>query len=92
LRYYKLDKKHGGIKDFDKIVWCNLKENPLYIESLALTGYDDPKEIKEFVDQYIDRETVFNTIFLNKLHSVYQDLGWHFPQLNPNVSKFFKLD
>jgi len=91
LRFYKLDKKYDGIRDFDKIMWVNLRTNPYKLESMAITGYNDPPQIIEFVERYTDKEEVFNSIFLNKLESLYSDLGWSFPSLNKFTQKFFKF-
>ena len=91
LRFYKLDKKYDGIRDFDKIMWVNLRTNPYKLESMAITGYNDPPQIIEFVERYTDKEEVFNSIFLNKLEGLYSDLGWSFPSLNKFTQKFFKF-
>jgi hypothetical protein len=91
LRFYKLDKKYDGIRDFDKIMWVNLRNNPYKLESMAITGYNDPPQIIEFVERYTDKEEVFNSIFLNKLEGLYSDLGWSFPSLNKFTQKFFKF-
>jgi len=91
LKFYKLDKQYDGIRDFDKIMWVNLGNNPYKLESMAITGYDDPPQIIEFVEKYTDKEEVFNSIFLNKLEGLYSDIGWSFPSLNKFTQKFFKF-
>ena len=91
LKFYKLDKQYDGIRDFDKIMWVNLRNNPYKIESMALTGYNDPPQIISFIEEYVDKEEVFNSIFLNKLESLYSDLKWSFPSLNKFTHKFFKF-
>lgn len=91
LKFYKLDKQYDGIRDFDKIMWVNLRTNPYKLESIAITGYNDPPQIIEFVEKYTDKEEVFNSIFLNKLESLYSDLNWSFPSLNKYTQKFFKF-
>lgn len=91
LRFYKLDTQYDGIRDFDKIMWVNLNNNPYNIESMAMTGYNDPPQIIEFIEKYTNKEEVFNSIFLNKLESLYSDLGWSFPSLNKFTSQFFKF-
>ena len=91
LKFYKLDKQYDGIRDFDKIMWVNLGNNPYKLESMAITGYNDPPQIIEFVEKYTDKEEIFNSIFLNKLEGLYSDLGWSFPSLNKFTQKFFKF-
>ena len=52
---------------------------------------DDPEFITEFIDKYIDREEAFNSVLLNKLTGVFEDLKWDFPVLNSKINKFFKF-
>jgi DNA polymerase I len=55
----KLNKRHALIRDGDKIKWCFLKQNPYHLDTIAFKCYDDPKEVIELVEQYIDVETMF---------------------------------
>ena len=91
LKFKKLDKKYHIIQEYDKIYWVYLKDNPYKIDNLALTG-NDPEEITEFINQYVDKEKTFDTIILNKLENLYADLGWSFPSLNAFASKFFSFN
>jgi len=50
---------------------------------------EDPEFIIDFINQYIDREEAFNTVLLNKLTGVYEDLKWDFPVLNAKINRFF---
>jgi DNA polymerase elongation subunit (family B) len=89
LRFKKLDIKHSTITIGEKIKWVYLKENPYRIDCIAFLTYDLPEEIKTFIDTYIDREQLFNTVLKNKFDSFYQDLGWGNLNLNNHVNKFF---
>ena len=46
------------MKDGDKIKWVYLKNNPLGLDSVGMTGYNDPKEILDLVKGYIDYDLI----------------------------------
>ncbi len=91
LRFKKLDKKYPTIKEFEKIYYVYLKDNPYRLDCIGFYGMDDPPEIMEFIEKYIDRDGIFESVMKNKLESVYSDLGWGAPVFNNNVSKFFSF-
>ena len=68
-----------------------LKDNPYRIDVIGFNGYNDPQEIRDFVEKYIDRDGLFDSVMKNKLESLYSDLGWGGVVLNQNVHKFFKF-
>jgi len=88
LKYWKLDNKHSPILQGDKVKWIYLKKNPYNIEALAYLDFDIPDKIREFLDKFADKEKVFDTILLNKLEGLYDDLGWKL-NTNPYVNQFF---
>lgn len=90
LRFKGLDKKHPCIIEGDKIKYINLKKNPFRIDVLAIRD-DDPEFLVEFADKYVDKDLGFDSIILNKLKSIYSDLGWEFVILDKNITKFFKF-
>jgi DNA polymerase elongation subunit (family B) len=92
LRFKKLDKKYESIIEGDKIFIINLKKNPYNLETIGLPNAQVPPEIEEFVKTYIDIEEIFDSLLANKLKSLYGDLKWDFPPLNPNVNKFFAFN
>jgi DNA polymerase elongation subunit (family B) len=92
LRFKKLDKKYESIIEGDKIFIVNLKKNPYNLETIGLPNAQVPSEIEEFVKTYIDVEEIFDSLLANKLKSLYTDLSWDFPPLNPNVNKFFTFN
>jgi DNA polymerase elongation subunit (family B) len=91
LKFKKLDKKYPMFVEGDKMKYVSLKPNPFNIEVLGFTGINDPEFITEFIDKYVDREDAFNSVLLNKLTGVYEDLKWDFPVLNAKINKFFKF-
>ena len=69
----------------DKVKWIYLKDNPYKIEALAFFDHDMPKKVKQFLDNYADRQKVFDSILLNKLEGFFNDLEWDL-SLNPYVN------
>ena len=90
LRFWKLEGKHNLIAQGEKIKWVYLKPNPYQIEELAFLEYDMPEKIRIFLDEYADREKIFDNILLNKLEGFYSDLEWNL-NLNPYINQFFEL-
>jgi hypothetical protein len=91
LRFKKLDKKYESIVEGDKLFIVNLKQNPYHLETIGIPNASVPPEIEEFVKTYIDVEEIFDSLLGNKLKSLYGDLNWEFPSLNPNIKKFFSF-
>lgn len=87
LKLWKLDRKYNLITMADKVKWIYLKDNPYKIETLAFFDYDMPDKIKEFLENYADRQKVFNSILLNKLEGFFSDLQWSL-DLNPYINAF----
>jgi DNA polymerase elongation subunit (family B) len=94
LKFKKLDKKYSLFTEGDKMKYVSLKPNPFNIDVIGFRGNgEDPEFIMEFIDKYVDREDAFNSVLLNKLKGVYEDIGWgnEFPVLNKMISKFFRF-
>ena len=81
----------GEVREKEKIKWVYLKPNPYGYESMALKGYDDPQEIVEYVEKYIDYNKHFQSDLENKLLAFYTALGWgKLPAKNTKmIQKFF---
>jgi DNA polymerase elongation subunit (family B) len=91
LKFKKLDKKYPALQIGDKMLIAYLKENPYKIDAIGFNGYDDAPEILEFIEKYLDKDKLFNSMMKNKLQSLYDDLGWGFPVMNKNVNAFFNF-
>ena len=50
------------VSNGEKIKWCYVKKNPFNIETIGLK-LNPPKVILDFVEEYIDREKMFNSKF-----------------------------
>lgn len=93
LKFKRLDKKFESIVEGDKIFVINLKPNPYHIETIGIPNAKIPEEIENFIKEFIDVEEIFNSALLNKLKSLYEDLGWEsFPNYkNKRINHFFKF-
>ena len=89
LRFWSLDKDYSQIVQGDKIKWVYLKDNPYKMEAIAFMEFDMPDKIRDFINEYIDRDKSFQTILQNKLQGFYDDLEWSLPPANPLIHKFF---
>ena len=85
LKYFKTAYKYEPMKDGDKIKWVYLKRNPLGLDTTGLKGHNDPKEILDFVEQYIDYDKIWKQELENKLDDFYKAMNWEKP--NPNLNK-----
>ena len=81
----------GEIRSSDKIKWVYLKQNPYGYDSLAMKGYDDPVEIVQYIEKYIDYNRHFQSDLENKLSAFYTALKWgKLPAKNTKmIQKFF---
>ena len=89
LRFWGLNKQHSYIVQGDKIKWVYLKSNPYHVDAIAIS-FDMPDRIRTFIEQYADREKIFNSILLNKLENFYIDLNWEL-SLNEYKDMFFNF-
>jgi DNA polymerase elongation subunit (family B) len=91
LRYKKLNVKYPEFTIGDKMYIANLKPNPYQIDTIGYNGYNDPDDITELINKYIDRDGLFDSVMRNKLETVYNDIGWDF-NTNPFKTKFFTFN
>jgi len=91
IKFKGLDKKYTLFQVGDKILLAYLKRNPYNIDVIGFNGYNDPPEIIELINKYIDRDQMFDAVIKNKLEGIYNDLGWGNIILNENINKFFKF-
>ncbi len=88
--------KHFGLNNYEqirgseKIKWVYLKNNEFGIESLAFKGYDDPKEVVDFISTYIDYEKLYKGALEKKIRMFYEALQWDMPVDTKNtLERFF---
>ena len=76
ITHFKVPFKYGPMVNGDKVKWVYLKDNPLGLDGLAFTGYNDPPEIEKFIETYIDRNKIFERELRFKLQDFYDAIGW----------------
>ena len=89
LSHYK-SKHLEPIRNASKIKWVYLKNNPFHLDALAYKGYDDPKELMDFIKQYIDRDKLYNRALNKKIQMFYDAMSWDMPVDRQNsIERFF---
>jgi DNA polymerase elongation subunit (family B) len=92
LKFFNCPFKHEPIRDGDKVKWVYLKTNPLGLEALAFRDYNDPEEILDFINTYIDREGIYKSELDNKIGDFYKALKWTKPTPETQrAKKFFEF-
>jgi hypothetical protein len=89
LKFFNCPYKHEPIRDGDKVKWVYLKNNPLGLEGLAFKDYNDPKEIMDFIETYIDRDGIYKAELENKIDDFYNALKWQKVSAETQTAKKF---
>ena len=90
LKHFKVEGKYGPISNGEKIKWVYLKDNPLKCASAGFKGYDDPPEVIDYIEKYIDCDKLFERALKKKIHMFYDALNWDFPVKEENtLTRFF---
>jgi DNA polymerase elongation subunit (family B) len=76
LKHFDSPFKYPPLRNGDKIKWVYLKDNPLGLDGLGFTGYDDPQEIIDFVATYVDHAKIFERELKHKLQDFFTAVGW----------------
>lgn len=91
MRFKKIDKKYPLFQAGDKMYLAYLKPNPYHIEVIGSNGFNDPPELSQLIEKYIDRDKIFDSTIKNKLENLYMDIGWGGIVFNQNVNKYFEF-
>ena len=92
---FKVALKHYGlnnvekIKNSEKIKWVYLKDNPFSISQIAFKGYDDPKEIMDYINQYVNHSKLFEKALKKKINMFYDSMGWVLVDKKNTLDRFF---
>ena len=54
---------------------------------VKITNNDIYNKINEFIEKYVNRKKIFESILLNKLEGFFSDLSWPL-DLNPHIDVF----
>lgn len=79
IDHYGLSRRYSKIQDGEKIKWIYLTKNPFGIEALAFKGFNDPKEIIDFIHQNKDHNKVYESTLKKKLNDFYKAMKWDYP-------------
>ena len=89
LKHFGLENTEP-IRNKEKIKWTYLKNNTYGIDALAFKGYDDPKEIVDFIETHIDHDRLFEGQLKKKIKMFYEALSWDMPVDKKNtLERFF---
>jgi DNA polymerase elongation subunit (family B) len=93
LNHFGIQTNYEPISDGAKIKYVYLKSNPYKIDVLAVKGYQDPPEILQLVEKFIDTDALFDNELRNKLDDFYSALKWgNIPtEVNQNAEEFFSF-
>lgn len=92
LVHHGVQNKYAAMKNGDKLKWVYLKQNPFGLDAVAFNAYNDPAEIVELVETYIDYDKIFDRELLTKLQDFYDVLGWGAVMASTKVAeKFFSF-
>ena len=89
LKFFNCPYKNEPIRDGDKVKWVYLKTNPLGLETCAFKDYNDPQEIVDFIENYIDREGIYKAELENKIDDFYNALKWDKATTETKTAKKF---
>jgi DNA polymerase elongation subunit (family B) len=76
LKHFDAPFKYSPMGNGDKVKWVYLKNNPLGLDGLAFTGYQDPPEIVAFIHTYVDHNRLFESELLGKINDFFAAVGW----------------
>ena len=85
----KLNKKYPAVGNGEKIKWTYLKDNPLKFDTLCYKGHEDPKEVLDYIKQYIDTDKIYKQALAKKIKMLYEALKWEEPNDDFGFNKFF---
>ena len=82
--------RRNGSAIIKKIKWIYLKDNTVKIKQLSCKGYDDPKEILDFIGEYVHHDKLFERALQKKIRMFYEALSWDLPNEKVNtLERFF---
>ena len=87
LKYFKKNKYEPIVSD-SKMRWVYLKDNPFKLDVVGYKGHEDPKEIMDFIKQYINYDKMYEQALTKKLKMFYGALEWSKPQIRSENSWF----
>ena len=72
----------------EKMGWVYLKDNKFKLDVVGYKGHEDPKEIMDFIKEYINYDKMYQQALTKKLNMFYGALEWKKPQMRMENSWF----
>ena len=93
LKIWNLDKDVPPIFHGQKIKWVYLKQNEYGVEGIAMKADGtDPDRVVEFIEQYVDRNAMYEQELKGKLLDFYNVLNWSYPnETDVKLEEFFSF-
>ena len=93
LKIWNLDKDVPPIFHGQKIKWVYLKQNEYGIEGIAMKADGtDPDRVIAFIEQYVDRNAMYEQELKGKLLDFYNVLNWSWPnETDVKLEEFFSF-
>lgn len=91
IKFNKLDQQYSQIQIGDKILLLYLKKNHYNIDMIAIKNNENPPFIMDLVEEYVDRDKLFETILQNKIDKIYQDLNYGTVIYNQFITDYFSF-
>lgn len=79
LKLNNLVDTHNLIQSGDKIKYIHLTKNPYEFKTMAFLESEISPEIDKFLNQYVDRNAIMESVLENKIKTFYDTLGWSLP-------------
>ena len=79
------------INNGDKILWAYLIDNPLKLDKLAINRGFEYEPALTYINQYINRDKIFESQLIGKLQAYWTAMDWGTIQLNNKINKFFEF-
>ena len=58
-------------------------------DTLCYKGHEDPKEVLDYIKQYIDTDKIYKQALAKKIKMLYEALKWEEPNDDFGFNKFF---
>jgi DNA polymerase elongation subunit (family B) len=93
LKNWNLDKDVPPIFHGQKIKWVYLKQNEYGVEGIAMKADGtDPDRVIAFIEQYVDRNAMYEQELKGKLLDFYNVLNWSWPnETDVKLEEFFSF-
>jgi DNA polymerase elongation subunit (family B) len=92
IKHFKIEHKAEPLFNGEKIKYVYLKPNEFGLSELAFRGYQDPKEIMDFIEKYADGNALFENELSKKLNDFYGAVKWDIPSESDKVvDEFFSF-